>query len=125
MDFSELGSNSCSSLLVQELSNCRTYDHKKREFVVHPVNEVFWRDFKETVKEWDDPDNDCTEYEVSDYAYFIIYLCEEQVTIYGDFLLSIGFSRTPSVHAEKTGNDCSIWYAPVEDILEKHREYPK
>lgn len=122
MHFCELGDASCSSLLVQNMSYGRVWDSKKKQFVEQPIDEVFWGDFGRAVKWWN---NDENEYHVSDYAYFIIYLRQGQVTIYGDFLLSIGFSRTPSVHAKKTGNDCSLWYAPVKDILEKHREYSK
>lgn len=42
-----------------------------------------------------------------------------------DFLLSIGFSRTPSVLAEKTEQKCSLWFAEVSVVLKKFGEYDK
>lgn len=116
MDFCELGRNSCSSLLIQQLPSGTEWDGRK--FAKVDPAKQFWSWFKDACEEWGDE----KEYEVEKYAYFIIYLTDHQVSNLGDFLLSIGFTRTPSIHAAKTENMCSLWFAPVAEILKKFKE---
>lgn len=116
MEFNELGGNSCSSLLIEDVPHDpRVWDNKLGKFVQIKIEKKFWDWFKEAVEEWDDDQ----EYPTCAYAYFVIYLTDKQVLILGDFLLSIGFSRTPSVLAPKTGQKCSLWFAEVSVVLKK------
>lgn len=122
MDFCELGGNSCSSLLIQEInSNPREWDNDIRGYKPVPLESYFWKEFSGACEEWDE----ASEYEVRYYAYFVIYLTDKQVEGIGEFLQSIGFSRTPSVRAGKTGNMCSLWFAEVSMVLAHFRKWQK